>query len=269
MDYKKAEIKLSISNIAWSQAQDEKVYKWMKKYGLTGLEIAPTRIIPEKPYEEIKEAVRFRRVLEEIHGFCIPSMQSIWYGRQEKLFGSEEERRILMDYTRQAIDFASAMGCRNLVFGCPANRARPEDCPETLADSFFRELGEYAYEKGVAIGMEANPPIYNTNYINDTASALELVRRIDSRGFRLNLDIGTMIQNGEDAQLIRGNVALISHVHLSEPRLMPIAKRPLHREVLRCLKEEGYQGFLSIEMGKQEELSLLEETMAYVKEMME
>ena len=269
MENKKAEVKLSISNIAWSEAQDETVYKWMKQYGFTGLEIAPTRIIPENPYAKAEEAVRFRQVLEELHGFCIPSMQSIWFGRQEKLFGSEEERSVLIEYTRQAIEFAAAIGCYNLVFGCPANRRRPEECEEALAVPFFQELGEYARSRGVAIGMEANPPIYNTNYINDTASALELVRKVESSGFRLNLDIGTMIQNNESPDLLTGNVALISHVHLSEPRLMPIERRTLHKEVLQYLREEGYQGYLSIETGKQEELSLLEETMAYVKEMME
>lgn len=54
------------------------------------------------------------------------SMQSIWYGRTEKLFGTEEERNLLLDYTKSAVDFAAAIGCKNLVFGCPKNRCIPE-----------------------------------------------------------------------------------------------------------------------------------------------
>ena len=38
-------------------------------------------------------------------------MQSIWFGRQERLFGSEEEREILIDYTKKAVDFAVAIQC--------------------------------------------------------------------------------------------------------------------------------------------------------------
>ena len=85
-------------------------------------------------------------------------MQSIWYGRQEKLFGSEEERQVLLAYTKEAIDFAAAVGCGNLVFGCPRNRNVPEgirpEQVEEIACGFFHELGEYAYSKGTALSIE-------------------------------------------------------------------------------------------------------------------
>lgn len=73
-----------------------------------------------------------------------------------------------------------------------------------VAVSFFREIGDYAASKGTIIGVEANPPIYNTNYVNDTSSALALIRQVGSKGFLLNLDVGTMFQNGENAELLAG-----------------------------------------------------------------
>lgn len=259
-------MKLSISNIAWEEKDDAQVYKWMKKSGFTGLEIAPTRIFPDRPYEKVGEAEAWSKKLLAENGFVVPSMQSIWYGRNEKLFGTEEERNILSTYTREAVDFAEIIGCKNLVFGCPRNRAVPDGGNAEMAVSFFRELGNYASEHGTVIGMEANPPIYNTNYINDTLSALELIHRVDSQGFRLNLDVGTMIQNGEKAEELVGNVKLINHVHISEPGLKTIENRELHRELCRILKEEGYDGFISIEMGKKEDISFIEDVMKYVQE---
>lgn len=259
-------MKLSISNIAWEEKDDAQVYKWMKKYGFTGLEIAPTRIFPDRPYEKVGEAEAWSKKLLAENGFVVPSMQSIWYGRNEKLFGTEEERNILSTYTREAVDFAEIIGCKNLVFGCPRNRAVPDGGNAEMAVSFFRELGNYASEHGTVIGMEANPPIYNTNYINDTLSALELIHRVDSQGFRLNLNVGTMIQNGEKAEELVGNVKLINHVHISEPGLKTIENRELHRELCRILKEEGYDGFISIEMGKKEDISFIEDVMKYVQE---
>ena len=259
-------MKLSISNIAWEEKNDAQVYKWMKQYGFTGLEIAPTRIFPESPYEKVGEAEAWSKKLLAENGFVVPSMQSIWYGRNEMLFGTEEERNILSTYTREAVDFAEIIGCKNLVFGCPRNRAVPEGGNAEMAVSFFREIGNYADEHGTVIGMEANPPIYNTNYINDTLSALELIHRVDSQGFRMNLDVGTMIQNGEKAEELVGNVKLINHVHISEPWLKTIENRELHRELCRILKEEGYDGFISIEMGKKEDISFIEDVMKYVQE---
>ena len=85
-------LKLSISNIAWSENEDEQVYVLMQKYGFTGLEIAPTRIFPSEPYGDLDRVREWAVNLESEYGFVIPSMQSIWFGRQEKLFGSSRNR---------------------------------------------------------------------------------------------------------------------------------------------------------------------------------
>ncbi len=258
-------MKLSISNIGWMAENDVAVYDLMKKYGFQGLEIAPTRILPEKPYDRNAEAAVWRQKLEIDYGFCVSSMQSIWYGRMEKIFGNDEEREFLIDYSKKAIDFAVAISCKNLVFGCPRNRNYPEGADRNLAVAFFKELGDYAYSKGTIIGMEANPPIYNTNYINDTKAAFALINKVNSKGFLLNLDVGTMIQNNENVNELIGKVHLINHVHISEPWLKPIEERNLHLELKEILGKEIYQRFVSIEMGKVDDVGILEDKMAYVR----
>jgi len=99
-------MKLSISNIGWPLENDGLVYELMERYGYSGLEIAPTRIFPEEPYNKTVQAAKWSRDLYNKYGFIVSSMQSIWYGRQEKLFGSCEEREILKDYTKKAVNFA-------------------------------------------------------------------------------------------------------------------------------------------------------------------
>lgn len=258
-------MKLSISNIAWTLENDKNVYSMMKQYGFEGLEIAPTRIFPDKPYEKNDDAKLWAEDIYKEYGLSVSSMQSIWYGVQEKVFGTDEERKILIDYTKKAIDFAVSIKCNNLVFGCPRNRNIPEGVNEDVAISFFKELGDYAYSVGTVIGMEANPTIYNTNYINTTKSALELIEKVDSEGFKLNLDIGTMIQNEESVEVLKNNVGKINHVHVSEPGLKSIEERKLHKELYKLLKEEGYQGYISIEMGKVDDISIIEQKMSYLR----
>ena len=257
-------MRLSVSNIGWGAEKDEKVYGLMKKYGYSGLEIAPTRIFSEAPYDKAAWVRVWKEKLWKEYGFLVPSMQSIWFGRQEKLFGTEEERRFLLDYTKKAVDFAAAAGCKNLVFGCPRNRNLPVGADRDRGILFFRELGDYALERGTAIGMEANPPLYGTNYINDTRSALELIETVGSKGFLLNLDVGTMIQNEEEVRELEGCVHLINHVHISEPGLGPVKARQLHWDLSWLLKAEGYKGFVSVEMGKTEDMLVLEDGLRYV-----
>ena len=256
---------LSISNIAWTADNDEKVYGFMKEHGFPGLEIAPTRIFAETPYEDLSAAERWKEDLQARYGFTVSSMQSIWYGRKERLFGTEKEREALLSYTKKAVDFAQTIGCGNLVFGCPVSRAVPEGKDAGSAISFFRELGEYADAHQTVIGMEPNPKIYNTNFINTTEEAFDLIRAVDSKGFLLNLDMGTMIENGESADILRGRIDLINHVHISEPGLKPVRKRKMHEQIAGLLKAEGYQKAVSIEMGRQEDTDLLFRTMEYVQ----
>lgn len=257
---------LSISNIGWTEDYDDRMYGIMQEYGFVGLEIAPTRVFPEKPYDRYDEARAWKEKLFAGYGFSIPSMQSIWYGRPERVFGSDEERKALTEYTMKAVEFAECIGCGNLVFGCPRNRSIPDDGDMETAIQFFRVIGDYAHDHHTVIAMEANPPIYNTNFINTTEEALNLIDRVNSEGFMLNLDVGTMIENGEKAEVLIGREHMINHVHISEPGLKPIQKRALHRELAVMLQDMNYQGFVSIEAGRQDNIGSLADMMQYVKE---
>ena len=75
-----------------------------------------------------------------------------------------------------------------------------------------------------------------------------------------------MIQNKENVDILRRKVGLINHVHISEPYLAPIERRELHRELKELLSAEDYNGFISIEQGKQDDLSIVEKALDYAKE---
>ena len=262
-------MKLSISNIGWSADKDYLLYEAMARMGYSGLEIAPSRIFSENPYDHKNEASAWAKKICRNFNLSISSMQSIWYGRKEMLFGSVEERELLFAYTMKAVDFANAIGCGNLVFGSPVNRRISESDDPNHAIPFFKKIGDYAITRGTVIAIEANPPIYNTNYINDTVSALELIDAVGSDGFRLNLDTGTMIENKENINDICRKAYLINHVHISEPYLQCIQKRPIHQEIASMLRDSDYKGFISIEVGRQNSIEPLIQMMDYIKEIFE
>lgn len=258
-------MKLSISNIAWTVEHDTEMYQFLKKSGFQGLEIAPTRIFQETPYDKIPEAKAWADELKEKYGLEVPSMQSIWYGHQEKIFGSEEDRRVLVDYTKKAIDFAEAIGCKNLVFGNPKNRDT-DDVPGNYptAIDFFREIGDYALEHHATIAIEANPVIYNTNFLNTTEQAVEMVYRCGSEGVKVNVDLGTIIYNEEDICYLKQIPEYINHVHISEPGLDLIERRDLHNELFKVLHDIGYDRYVSIEMGNKGELDTIKNIINYI-----
>ena len=257
-------MKLAISNIAFEAQDDEFVYEKMKELGFEGLEIAPTRIIPEAPYDNIEKAKDLSVWLKDKYGFDIVSMQSIWFGISQKIFSSPDERAFLVEYTKKAVDFAQAVGCGNLVFGCPRNRVIESEADYPTAVEFFKTVGDYAALQNTVIAMEANPPIYNTNFINNDIEALKLYHDVNSRGFKINLDMGTVIHNQEDISKL--DFSAISHVHLSEPGLVKPEKRQLHLDLAQLMRDSGYKGYVSIEMKKGLTHEEIVQVMTYAKE---
>ncbi|MDL2253355.1 sugar phosphate isomerase/epimerase [Ruminococcaceae bacterium OttesenSCG-928-I18] len=256
-------MKLAASHIAWNAGQDEQAFSLLREYGFSGLEIAPTRVAGPMPYERLAEAAVFAGRMADGYGLRVCSMQSIWYGQLGSLFGAEREE--LLEYTKAAIRFARAAGIPNLVFGCPKNRILPKGGREEEAVGFFRQVGEYAAEQGTCFALEANPALYGTNFMNHTADALAMARRVDSRGCKVNLDFGAIVANGEDLGALQGRIGEINHVHISEPNLVAIEERPEHRYLAEMLREEKYEGYVSLEMREQP-LEVVKKSLAWLAE---
>lgn len=255
---------LAASNIGWAAEDDERVLPLMRALGYTGLELAPTRVFPQRPYDDPAAAARYADALRQEYGFCIPSLQSIWYGQTGSIFVPAEAEP-LATYTGKAFAFAAACGCKSLVFGCPRNRNVPEGHTPAEAEPFFARLAADAARQGVVLALEANPPIYHTNYLNTTAEAFALVKRLALPGLAVNLDLGTILHNGERVEDFAEDLPLVSHLHISEPGLVPIVPRPEHLRLARMLREGGYAGFVSVEMGRTDP-EMLRRSLDYVAE---
>ena len=238
---------LSASNIGWPKEYDEAVYAALQAAGFAGVEIAPTRIFPAPPYDNLSAAVLFGGYLHQKYGLAVPSMQSIWYGQTGNIFVPEEAEALLA-YTEEAFAFAHALHCPSLVFGCPKNRRRPEGADPAAAEAFFDKAGRLAMRYGVRLALEANSPRY-TNYLNTTAEVFALVKKLGNPGLAVNLDLGAILDNGERLRDFAADLSWVSHVHISEPGLAPIQPRPEQEELALMLGAAWYRGFVSIEMS--------------------
>ena len=129
---------------------------------------------------------------------------------------------------------------------------------------FFMQAGNLAARYGVHLALEANPPMY-TNYLNGTADAFALVKRLDNPGLSVNLDLSTVLAQGEHLQSFIDDMQYVSHVHISEPGLVPIERRPEHKELALLLGAVGYRGFVSVEMAHTD-VDTIRRTMDYIAE---
>lgn len=246
-------MKISISNIAWNKEDDDVVYEIMQSYGLYGLDVAPARVF-NHPFE-ITEA-EGQTFIDEIKekGLVPVGMQSLLYGTSGlQLFGTKDEVETTICHLKKIMDYAAKIGISRLVFGSPKNRLvghLTQDQIVEKATYIFNKLGDYAQEKGMYFCIEPNPMLYGADYITSTRQGIELVKKIDNKGFRLHLDLGTMLVNDEDVEeVVREAIPVTEHVHLSHPNLEPvIGNEDKHILFRDALIKHQYKGVVAIEM---------------------
>lgn len=254
-------MKLSLSNLAYLQADKLKVHRLLMLEKYKGLEIAPRLFVGENPYD-LPNAPQLAADIAASYGLCISSMQSIWYGMAGNIFDKNDAQQ-LEAYTSKAIDFAASLGCHNIVFGCPKNRLMAQGAKDSDVVPFFSAIAAYAHNNGVNIALEANPECYGTNFINTTREAFDFAKNI--KYLRVNYDLGTDIINGDSLNVLSDNINMVSHVHISEPNLACICQRSVHKELACLLREKNYEGFVSIEM-KSQPLAIVQNAVSYIRE---
>jgi sugar phosphate isomerase/epimerase len=245
-------VKLAVSNIAWDPSQDDEIAELLRREGVGGVEIAPTKW-RERPLESSSaDAMSYRRAWED-RGLPIVSIQSLLFGRPDlQLFGGAGSRADMLDYLRGIIELGAALGARALVFGSPKNRIRgalPMADALEISGDFFRVIGEHARDHAVVFCVEANPPAYGCDFITTTQEAVDLCLVVNHPAIRLNADLGGITMSNEDVRsTLRAAESFVGHFHASEPNLAELGAAADHAAAADALKAVRYSGWVSIEM---------------------
>ena len=139
-----------------------------------------------------------------------------------------------------------------IVFGSAGARMIPEGfSPATAFEQYvdiLRQLGPLAEEQGVTLLVE---PLNRgeCNCVNTILEGAEAVRRANTRGVQLLVDIFHMLRNGESPDDIVKVAPLIKHAHMAEnkDRAAPGIHNENLRPFYRALRRAGYNDRLTIE----------------------
>jgi len=245
-------VKLAVSNIAWESSQDDSIADALRREGVSGVEIAPTKW-RDRPLEASSSEIAAYRRRWEDRGLPIVSVQALFFGRPDlQLFGEARNRAEMLAYLRAIMRLGAGLGAHAFVFGSPKNRRRGSlPLPQALdiATRFFRAAGDYAREYGVALCIEANPPEYGCDFITTTSEAVEMCRVVDHPSVRVNADLGGMTMANEDVRAsLEKAKPFIGHFHASEPNLATLGADADHDAAGSALEAISYAGWISIEM---------------------
>ncbi|MCQ4280907.1 sugar phosphate isomerase/epimerase [Pseudomonas stutzeri] len=253
-------MRLAISNIAWDTAEDEIVFRLLKRFGVDAIDIAPGKYFPDPASASVQEITYVKDWWAE-RGIAITGMQALLFGTSGlNLFGSQDSRAAMLKHLSAVCRIGGGLGATRLVFGSPKNRDRTgldDQQALDMAVPFFRELGGIAQSYGVIICLEPNPTCYGANFMTNSAQTAEVVRQVAHPAIKMQFDTGALQINGEDPMTVLKNcVALIGHVHASEPDLVTLGDGGTdHGRMVTAIKRFLVDPVVSIEMlGTKNEL---------------
>lgn len=266
-------MKIALSNLAWDRGEDKKILSLLLKYNISGIEIAPTKIWDHPTKISDKNLKTYKNMWLN-SGIQIVAITSLLFGHPElQIFSDQKTREQTIEYLSHIIRLSSYLGAKAMVFGSPKNRSTfglPKKEVEKISEDFFYQVALIAKKFGIFFGLEANPSLYGTNFINTTDEAINLVKKVNHPNFRLHMDCGTMTINKEDyTKTIDAGFPYTCHFQISEPGLKPIpTKLTNHKKIAKTLKDLNYNKWISIEMPLQKysrHLFYIERALKFVK----
>lgn len=247
-------LRFACSNIAWTDAQEAASLACLRQHGVTGIEVAPTRLWPDWA-GATPQAARHKAAEYEDQGFDLPSMQALLFGRPEALLFGADGGHAFEQHLSFVARLGEALGARAAVLGAPRNRLRGSLSPtqaQDLALPILRRLAGIYADHGLVLALEPARPEYGGDFATTTQEALALVQAVDHPGLSLHLDAAALHGGGESIADIWAAAGERRPVHyqLSEPELGGFtAPQAPQLENLRFLQAQpDWAGWCAIEM---------------------
>ena len=192
---------------------------------------------------------------------------------------NEAVRRDSVRYIQDAIDTARRLGA-TYVSLCPGMTIFGQGLEQGWAQlrRSFTELLDYTAGTDVVLLIEPAHKAEST-LILTTKDGQRMIEEIGSKRMGILLDTGHAHLNGEDlAQVVAGLKGVPLHIHIddnhgdSDAHLIPGKGDVDFAPFVQALKEIGYQGFVSAELGFQYTLDpdpAVEKTLAALSQMFE
>jgi len=236
---------LGVSNIGWLLEAEDAALRMISDLGFSFIEVAPTKIHPQWDGITRGTVNLYKRKLAAF-GLSCRSMQSLFFGfRNWTIFDEPNTLTDVRQHLSERVKMvACELGARHLVFGSPRAR-RPSDANRVLsvdkqfdaAVKFFSEMAGIFEGTDIDICLEPNARAYGCDFGNTLATCHAVVKAVGAKHFRLHVDTGNMLLEGETISALTDDIAAdVVHFHISEPRLAPISDGSIHGDCAAWLR---------------------------------
>ena len=233
--------KVGVSTVGYMGLSLEDAMKGISKAGFAYIEIAAVRGFLEHITPDKMTNADINSLMRQLKDYNLELVSVSGH--------SDLTKRENISYMKSCIDLAEKMGAEFV------NTGAGEDSKDALRQFYenMKELGEYALEKGITIGLETHGGICPTG--RETA---KVVRNINSEGVKINYDTANVIFYSDirPEEDIKYALDYIGHVHLKDKiggkgywNQPPLGDGDIDFELLfQLLIDRGYAGPFIIEI---------------------
>lgn len=229
----------------------EETIKRIARIGYDGIEIGAAAPHAYPDYLNKERRQEIKKILED-NGIELSSMLPAPGGGPGFNVASPlpEERKTAIEQYKQVVELCSELGGKTIVYvaGWQIFGTERVQAWEWSRDA-LSEIAETAADHSVTIAVEPTPT--DSNLIESCDDAIELMQQASSPNVKLMFDTAhALYRNEVSTDYVHRMGPNLHHIHLSdEDRLPPGAGRCDFVGLVEALKEVGYKGYLTMEIG--------------------
>ncbi|MDC0189704.1 sugar phosphate isomerase/epimerase [Rhodospirillales bacterium] len=244
-------MKLAASNIALPAYEHGKELEQLRQIGLEGIEIAPSRVWRDTWGGLSGADVELYKREIESAGLKAVGLHSLFFDQPDLgIFCNDKFQQKTLKFMVYLSEVCRDLGGKTLIYGGGRQRGQiPEKDAYHRAIDFCGTLCDRIKAHGTCYCFEplgAN----KTDFINTIEDSLRIVRAVNSKSLRVQLDAEALAYNNEisEQNFLIAQPYLV-HVHANEPgfQILGSTGQVDHAAIGRYLRAINYDGFVSIE----------------------
>jgi sugar phosphate isomerase/epimerase len=237
---------LAVSNFAWDFDNIDHVGKILNENNINYIELVFSKY---KDWSELNESeIHNLKELLTKHNLSCLSSQSLFYNIDCKSIVTESEK--FVNHFRTLISYSKILGIKTLVFGSPGLRKTNNVIDSNLHET-FKKIDKLLDGTGVQLCIEPNANVYGGDFFYTISEIVNFIKTHDFKNIFTMCDThNSWLENKDPNDELVEFFPYIKHIHISEPKLVPIDDEYTHSKISKTLKDLEYDGVITYELNK-------------------
>jgi sugar phosphate isomerase/epimerase len=235
---------LALSNFAWDKYYAGDIFNCLRENNITQVETILTKL---KDWDKLTyiDLMNYKITLDD-YNLISYSIQSLFYGVDCKITDVD----VIVSHFKRVINCAVTLGSKILVFGSPSLRQKHEGWEDALVN-IFTQVDKLLEGKDIKVVIEPNASIYNGQFFHNIDEIVNFIKENNLINIRTMVDThNSILEKRNPMSDFLDYIDYIEHIHISEPKLVPIIDKSLHLGWANIIKNSKYDKTITYEVSE-------------------